>query len=239
MLLEDMPYRQNSEITMDWSGNGLDSPGRIMQKFFEHAGNNDSDNEEIVPMDLKHDLGYVTHHSVIKAVRMDAYVAVSDDALPTQGNKDVLKTESHTRRFKLLSKRVLVKPAKAVASGAARLTVKSKNAVVKPAKAVASGAARLTVKSKNAVVKPAKAVASGAARLTVKSKNAVVKPAKAVASGAARLTVKSKNAVVKPAKVVGKAVSQASSAVTAKVRSIGSLFHGLRFPCLSKAECKA
>jgi hypothetical protein len=173
MLLEDMPYRQNSEITMDWSGNGLDSPGRIMQKFFEHAGNNDSDNEEIVPMDLKHDLGYVTHDSVIKAVRMDAYVAVSDDALPTQGNKDVLKTESHTRRFKLLSKRVLVKPAKAVASGAARLTVKSKNAVVKPAKAV------------------------------------------------------------------GKAVSQASSAVTAKVRSIGSLFHGLRFPCLSKAECKA
>ncbi len=45
--------------------------------------------------------------------------------------------------------------------------------------------------------------------------------------------------IVQPAKAVGKAVSQASSAVTAKFRSIGSLFHGLRFPCLSKAECKA
>eukprot|EP00889_Picochlorum_renovo_P004910 jgi/Picre1/31940/NNA_007288.t1 len=212
-----MPYRQNSEITMDWSGNGMESPARIVQRFSEYAANGDYGYEEIVPLDSKQQLGHVAHDPAIKAVHMDAYAAFPADVLPARRSKNPLNTVSRTRRFKLLSK----------------------SAVVKPAKAVASGAARLTAKSKSAVVKPAKAVASGAARLTAKSKSAVVKPAKAVASGAARLTAKSKSAVVKPAKAMSNAVNQASSAVTGKARSIRSFFSGLQFPCLSKPDCKA
>ena len=195
MLLEDMPYRQNSEITMDWSGNGMESPARIVQRFSEYATNGDYGYEEIVPLDSKQELGHVAHDPVIKAVHMDAYVAFPDDVLPTRKSKNPLNTASLTRRF--------------------------------------------TAKSKSAVVKPAKAVASGAARLTAKSKSAVAKPAKAVASGAARLTAKSKSAVVKPVKSMSNVINQASSAATDKARSIRSFFSGLRFPCLSKPDCKA
>lgn len=123
---------------MDWSGNGMESPARIVQRFSEHASNGDYGHEEIFPLDSKQQLGHVAQDPAIKAVHMDAYVAFPDDVLPTRRSKNPLNTASRTRRFKLLSKSAVVKPAKAVASGAARLTAKSKSAVVKPAKAMSN-----------------------------------------------------------------------------------------------------
>jgi hypothetical protein len=114
MLLEDMPYRQNSEITMDWSENGMGSPARIIQKFSEYATKDDSDNEEIVPLDSKQELGHAPHDPAIKAVHMDASVAFVDDVPPIQRTKNPLNTGAHPRRFKLLSKSVVVKPVKSL-----------------------------------------------------------------------------------------------------------------------------
>lgn len=45
--------------------------------------------------------------------------------------------------------------------------------------------------------------------------------------------------IARPAKSTSNVINQASSAATDKARSIRSFFSGLRFPCLSKPDCKA